>query len=108
MDDILVYGDTPEQHDQHLSKVLERIESAGLILTKSGQSVSSHLKELKQVLGMFNYLGRYIPNLSTVVLPLYNLLQSQTARTWDHSQQEAFQHIKDILSTSPVLNFYVN
>ncbi|RXN17021.1 RNA-directed DNA polymerase-like protein [Labeo rohita] len=32
MDDILVYGDTMEQHDQRLTKVLERIESAGLKL----------------------------------------------------------------------------
>lgn len=30
MDDVLVYGDTPEQHVQHLSKVMARIESAGM------------------------------------------------------------------------------
>uniref|UniRef100_A0AAV2KQF7 ribonuclease H n=1 Tax=Knipowitschia caucasica TaxID=637954 RepID=A0AAV2KQF7_KNICA len=34
MDDVLVYGDTAEQHDQRLNKVLERIESAGLKLNK--------------------------------------------------------------------------
>lgn len=34
MDDILVYGDTPEQHNVNLSKVLERIESTGLKLNK--------------------------------------------------------------------------
>lgn len=34
MDDVLVYGDTPEQHVQHLSKVMARIESAGLKLNK--------------------------------------------------------------------------
>ena len=34
MDYVLVYGDTSEQHDQRLSKVLERIDSAGLKLNK--------------------------------------------------------------------------
>lgn len=55
---------------------------------------------------MFMYLGKYIPNLSTVGQPLYELLRNKTAWTWDHAQQEAFQRIKDILSTSPVLKFY--
>lgn len=138
MDDILVYGDTPEQHDQRLDQVLERIKSAGLKLNKDkcvfrqnqirflGQVIDKsgvkpdpdkvkairelpqpqNVQELKRVLGMFNYLGKYIPNLSTVGQPLYELLKSKTAWTWDHAQQEAFQRIKDILSTSPILKFY--
>ena len=138
MDDILVYGNTPEQHDQYLSKVLERIESTGLKLNKDkcvfrqeqlhflGQVIDKagvkpdpdkvkairempspqNVAELRRVLGMFTYLGKYIPNLSTVGQPLYELLRSETAWTWDHAQQEAFQRIKDILSTSPVLKFY--
>ena len=138
MDDVLVYGDTPEQHDQRLSKVLERIESAGLKLNKEkckfrqdqlhflGQVIDKsgvrpdpdkvkairelpppqNVNDLRRVLGMFNYLGKYIPNLSTVGQPLYELLRSKSVWTWDHSQQEAFQRLKDILSTSPVLKFY--
>lgn len=38
--------------------------------------------------------------------PLYELLRSKTAWAWDHAQKEAFQRIKDILSTSPLLKFY--
>lgn len=138
MDDILVYGDTPEQHDQYLSKVLERVESAGLKLNREkcvfrqnqlhflGQVIDKtgvkpdpdkvkairelptpqNVQELRRVLGMFTYLGKYIPNLSTVGQPLYELLRSKTVWTWDHAQQEAFKRIKDILSTHPVLKFY--
>ncbi|KAA8578257.1 hypothetical protein FQN60_018737, partial [Etheostoma spectabile] len=102
MDDVLVYGDTPEQHDQRLSKVLERIESAGLKLNKEkckfrqdklhflGQVIDKsgvrpdpdkvkairglpppqNVQDLKRILGMFNYLGKYIPDLgSRMVIP---------------------------------------
>ncbi|XDV16248.1 hypothetical protein PO909_016045 [Leuciscus waleckii] len=138
MDDVLVYGDTPEQHDQRLSKVLKRIESAGLKLKKINNKFRQdqlhflghvidksvvrpdpgkvkairellppqNVQDLKRILGMFNYLGRYIPNLSTVCQSLYYLLKSKSVWTWDHYQQEAFQRIKDILSTSPVMKFY--
>lgn len=65
-----------------------------------------NVQELKRVLGMFNYLGKYIPNLSTEGRPLYELLRSTAIWTWAYPQEAAFQRIKDILSTSPVLSFY--
>lgn len=34
MYDLIVHGETQEQHDEHLSRVLERIEHAGLKLNK--------------------------------------------------------------------------
>ncbi|XP_039610078.1 uncharacterized protein K02A2.6-like [Polypterus senegalus] len=138
MDDILVYGDTMEQHDKRLTNVLKRIESAGLKLNHEKCLLRQHqlhflghlidesgvrpdpekvravrelsppynVQELKRVLGMFNYLGKYIPNLSTEGKPLYDLLRSTATWTWASPQVTAFQRIKDILSTSPVLKFY--
>lgn len=106
MDDILVYGNTAEKHDQYLSKVLDWVESAGLKLNKDkcvfrqnqlhflGQVIDKtgvkpdpdkvkairelptpqNVQELRRVRGMFTYLGKYIPNLSTVGQPLYELI----------------------------------
>lgn len=34
MDDLIVYGETQEQHDEHLRCILERIECAGFKLNK--------------------------------------------------------------------------
>lgn len=62
--------------------------------------------ELKRVLGMVNYLGKYVPNLSTVGQPLYELLQSKTAWTWGPAQHTAFEKLKELLMTPPVLAFY--
>lgn len=66
----------------------------------------SNVQELKRILGMVNYLGRYIPNLSTVGQPLYELLKDKNIWTWGHTQQAAFEHIKELLTTAPVLAYY--
>lgn len=55
---------------------------------------------------MVNYLGIYIPNLSTVGQPLYELLKNKNAWTWGHAQQTAFEHMKQLLTTAPVLAYY--
>lgn len=55
---------------------------------------------------MINYLGRFIPNLSTVGQPLYELLKNKTAWSWSHTQQNAFEHVKELLTTAPVLAYY--
>lgn len=65
-----------------------------------------NVHELKRVLGMVNYLGKYVPNLSTVGQPLYELLRSKTAWTWGPAQHTAFEKLKELLMTSPVLVFY--
>lgn len=57
MDDILVYGYTPEKHDIHLSKVLERIESTGLKLNKEKcRFIQNQLPFLGQVINKFRSL----------------------------------------------------
>ena len=69
-------------------------------------SPPADVQELRRILGMVNYLGRYIPRLSTVGQPLYELLRDKNSWTWSHAQQTAFEHIKELLSTAPVLVFY--
>uniref|UniRef100_A0A3B3I785 Gypsy retrotransposon integrase-like protein 1 n=1 Tax=Oryzias latipes TaxID=8090 RepID=A0A3B3I785_ORYLA len=65
-----------------------------------------NVQELKRVLGMVNYLGKYIPSLATVGQPLFDLLRTKNAWTWGPSQQSAFDNIKVMLTTAPVLTFY--
>uniref|UniRef100_A0AAR2LI10 ribonuclease H n=1 Tax=Pygocentrus nattereri TaxID=42514 RepID=A0AAR2LI10_PYGNA len=65
-----------------------------------------NVQELKRLLGMVNYLGKYIPDLATVGQPLYELLRTKNVWTWGHSQQSAFENVKRRLTTAPVLTFY--
>jgi transposase InsO family protein len=66
----------------------------------------TNVHELKRVLGMVNYLGKYIPNLAAVGQPMYELLKSKSVWTWGPVQQSAFQCIKELLTTPPTLAFY--
>lgn len=67
---------------------------------------SQNVQDLKRVLGMVNYLGKYIPALATVGQPMYELLKTKNAWTWGPAQQSAFKSIKRMLTTAPVLAFY--
>ena len=55
---------------------------------------------------MINYLGRFIPNLASVMRPMSELLKSDTAWTWGPLQQTAFTKVKEIISSDTVLAFY--
>ena len=64
------------------------------------------VEQLRQFLGMIHYLGSYLPNLHTVVEPLNSLLCKDVAWIWDHSQQEAFEEVKRMVTQSPTLVFF--
>ena len=45
--------------------------------------------ELMRVLGRINFLGRFVPNLPTVLHPLTQLLEKDKVWIWGHEQAEA-------------------
>uniref|UniRef100_A0A3Q2PQQ5 Gypsy retrotransposon integrase-like protein 1 n=1 Tax=Fundulus heteroclitus TaxID=8078 RepID=A0A3Q2PQQ5_FUNHE len=55
---------------------------------------------------MVNYLGRYLPNLSTVLQPLNELLKTERDWCWGPQQDRAFTEVKRLISTAPVLEFF--
>lgn len=64
------------------------------------------VSELRTVLGMFNYLSRYVPGMATTMKPITDLLKKNVAWTWETTQEEAFKAVKRQLSASPALEFY--
>ena len=68
----------------------------------------TNVPELRRLIGMINYLGRFIPNLATVMHPITDLLKSDTAWTWGPPQQTAFTKVKEMISSTgnTVLVFY--
>ena len=55
---------------------------------------------------MANYLCRFLPDLSTVLKPLPDLLKSDMAWVWSTNQQHAFEQLKIMVTTSPIYAFY--
>jgi len=62
--------------------------------------------EVRRLLGMINYLSKFIHNLSDVTAPIRVLLKKDIAFYWDKEQEASFQMCKKILSEAPVLKFY--
>ena len=63
--------------------------------------------KLRRWLGMVNYLGRFLPDMSTVLtLTLNDLLHKDAPWAWDQPQATAVKKVKDLLSEAPTLAFY--
>ena len=68
----------------------------------------TNVSELKAFLGLINYYGKFLRNLSTVLAPLYRLLQKKVQWKWATEQQEAFDEAKTLLKSPQVLVHYSN
>ena len=129
-----MYGKSAEQHEENLQNTFQVIMESGLKLNKekceikknkltyvghvlSAEDVSPdpekvkaitelQAPELRRLIGMINYLGRFIPNLVTVMHPMTELLKSDTASTWGPPQQTTFTKVKEMISSNAVLAFY--
>ena len=65
-----------------------------------------NVSELRTWLGMLQYVGKCIPNLSSVVAPLNQLLKQGAKFRWSKSCQEAFDRAKELLVGDNVLAHY--
>ncbi len=66
----------------------------------------TNLPELRSFLGLLNYYGKFIPDLSTMVHPLNTLLQADREWIWSSPCEEAFQKAKEALISARVLTHY--
>ena len=55
----------------------------------------SNKTELRRILGMINFVGHFIPNLSKLSYPIRNLLKKDSAWVWDNVQEKALNAIKE-------------
>lgn len=138
IDDILVWGETIEEHNIRLRKVLETAKRNGIKLNK--EKCKFALKEIKymghiitdkgvrpdnskieailkmpspkskldvqRILGVLNYINKFIPNFSTDTSVIRELLKKDSEFRWEPEHETALNKIKDKLTQAPVLQFY--
>ena len=63
-------------------------------------------KGIERLLGIVNYLARFVPNMSTITKPIRELLRGDVEFQWGESQEKAFQEVKDVLTKAPILAYY--
>lgn len=66
----------------------------------------TNVKEVQRLLGMVNYVGKFIKNLSQLTEPLRKLLLKDTVWHWEAEQENAVNQIKKALTSLPVLGYY--
>ena len=69
---------------------------------ESPQNVAS----LQSFNGMVNYLKKFSPVLSELTEPLRRLCKSGVEWAWESEQQSAFETIKQVITTLPVLAYF--
>ena len=67
--------------------------------------VPSSLKELRSFLGFASYFRRFVRNFSGICECLFDLTKKDTPFIWTPQHQWAFDKLKDMLCTAPVLDF---
>jgi hypothetical protein len=61
------------------------------------------VSEVRSFLGLAGYYRWFIPNFSNIMKPIPELLKKGNKYLWSEAYDEAFKHLKKLLTTSPVL-----
>ena len=64
------------------------------------------LTQLRAFLGLVNYYSKFMPNLASVLHPLYQLLQKDVKFKWTAGTQKAFEKVKTLITAETVLTQY--
>ncbi|GFV16547.1 hypothetical protein TNCV_4417361 [Trichonephila clavipes] len=94
---------------------VSEVKYVGQIISKSGiKSDPIHIKaiaemptpksktEVKRLLGMMNFLLKFITNVSTVTDPLREIIRENVEFNWGKEQELSFVNIKELLAKAPI------
>ncbi|UYV77890.1 K02A2.6-like [Cordylochernes scorpioides] len=63
----------------------------------------TNISELRSFLGLVNYYGKFIPNLSDLLRPLHELLHKKNCWSWTKECEEAIEKCKSSITSERVL-----
>ena len=61
---------------------------------------------IQRLLGLGQYLSKFLPHLSDITKPLRELTQKDSEWTWDQPQKQALENLKRAVTNTPVLRYY--
>jgi hypothetical protein len=64
-------------------------------------------RDVRAFIGLASFYGRLVPNFAETAKPLTALTRKNQKFTWGPSQQEAFDLLKQKLSTTPYWHFQI-
>jgi len=126
VDDILVGTETEEGHDKIVEEILKRLEENDLYVKPEkcvwvvigpngiemeaekvegvlGWPKPKNMKDVRKFLGLANYYRRFIKDFARVARPMNMLMRKDEKWQWGEEQQKAFNELKQVFMTKPVL-----
>ena len=67
--------------------------------------VSRNVKEVRSFLGLASFYRRLVPKFAQIAKPMSELLRKDAPFVWSERQQTAFENMKQILCSGPVLAY---
>ena len=61
------------------------------------------VRDVRKFLGLANYYRRFVRNFAAIAKPLNMLTRKEEKWKWGESQQKAFEQMKEIFTTRPLL-----
>ena len=83
-----------------LHKTQEKIEAV------INAPVPENVTQLRAFLGLVNYYSHFLPNMASVLHSLYQLLKKDKKYTWTTTAQNAFDTVKEMITSDTVLTHY--
>ncbi|RDB19217.1 Transposon Ty3-G Gag-Pol polyprotein, partial [Hypsizygus marmoreus] len=135
LDDIFIFSNSIEEHEQHLRVVFERLRDSelylkwkkcelyadcvdclGHIIDDQGihpdadklsrireWRVPRTYNDVQRFVGLVNYLGNFLPDISAYTGPLMSMTQNGTPFYWRPIHQRCFDMIKRICCRTPII-----
>lgn len=66
--------------------------------------IPKNIKQVRGFLGIAGWYRRFIENFSSVTFPISETLSTKRKFQWTHDAQKAFDNVKQLLTTAPVLS----
>lgn len=66
----------------------------------------TNVREVKRFLGLTGFFRRFVRNYATIVRPISDLTRKEQTFTWSEGQQCAFEELKRLLTSEPVLQLF--
>ena len=86
--------------DQGLKPDPERIEAV------ANMPKPDDIKAVRRFYGFVNYLAKFLPHLADAMEPLRQLTHEDFPWQWKHEHDLAFEKIKKLITTAPLLKYY--
>lgn len=106
-------------NDKKIKLRMQEVPFIGHIATADGLSVDPHkvqaimempepedVAAIQRLLGLAQYLNKFLPHLSDITKPLRELTQRDTEWSWGPAQRSALESLKKAVSSTPILRYY--